>query len=177
MTAARQTLEGYVYELIDARSEADTPAETYRDLLGLFMEFSDEKGASLSRSELKDSALNLIIAGRSALVETTFIKIWRVSYEPNLFHDTQILLGFQYRDTTAQALSWTFFHLIKQPHLIAPLRLEIGDRLSEDELVNYDNYKQFVNVLAVFHEALRLHPSVPKVRKWPPLREEHLQAW
>lgn len=75
MTAARQTLEGYVYELIDARSEADTPAETYRDLLGLFMEFSDEKGASLSRSELKDSALNLIIAGRSALVETTFIKI------------------------------------------------------------------------------------------------------
>ncbi|EGG03077.1 cytochrome P450 monooxygenase [Melampsora larici-populina 98AG31] len=109
-------------------------AETPRDLLGLFMEFSDEKGVSLSRDELKDSALNLIIAGR---------------------------------DTTAQALSWTFFHLTKRPELLVPIREEIARLIPNDDvMVDYDSYKQFTNVLAVFYEALRLHPSVPKNAKF-----------
>ncbi|KAG0149237.1 hypothetical protein CROQUDRAFT_689445 [Cronartium quercuum f. sp. fusiforme G11] len=130
--AARQTLDQYVYDLIDDRSKADMRTKTSHDLLGLFMSFCDEKGAPLSRTELKDSALNLIIAGR---------------------------------DTTAQALSWTFFHLIKNPELLEPMREEIEGLLPTDEdLVDYNNYKQFKNVLAVFYEALRLHPSVPKVR-------------
>jgi fatty acid omega-hydroxylase len=65
MIAARQTLENYAYELIDSRAaNPNKDTEVYQDLLGLFMSFTDEKGLSLSRSELKDSALNLIIAGR-----------------------------------------------------------------------------------------------------------------
>lgn len=130
MTASRKTLDTYIYDLIDARLTPETRAETSRDLLGLFMEFSDEKGASLSRDDLKDSALNLIIAGR---------------------------------DTTAQALSWTFFHLTKRHELLVPIREEIARLIPNDDvLVDYDSYKQFTNVLAVFYEALRLHPSVPK---------------
>jgi hypothetical protein len=51
------------------------------------------------------------------------------------------------------------------------MRAEIDQLMtSNDELVDYLNYKQFTYNLAVFYEALRLHPSVPKVSvKW-----EHL---
>ncbi|KNZ55026.1 hypothetical protein VP01_278g6 [Puccinia sorghi] len=131
MVAARRTLENYAYELIDSReANPNKKTEVYHDLLGLFMSFTDEKGVSMSRSELKDSALNLIIAGR---------------------------------DTTAQALSWTFFHLIRNPEVVAKMRVEIDQLMaSNDELVDYTNYKQFTYNLAVFYEALRLHPSVPK---------------
>lgn len=65
------------------------------------------------------------------------------------------------RDTTAQALSWTFFHLITNPSLVTPLRAE----LKTDDLkngVDYDSYKLMTKHTAVFHETLRLHPSVPK---------------
>ncbi|GAA5895285.1 uncharacterized protein JCM6883_001461 [Sporobolomyces salmoneus] len=62
------------------------------------------------------------------------------------------------RDTTAQALSWTFFRLILHPELIKPLREEI-DQLGH---IDYDSYKSLVQTLAAFNEGLRLHPSVPK---------------
>ncbi|PLW13872.1 hypothetical protein PCASD_19707 [Puccinia coronata f. sp. avenae] len=135
MVAARRTLENYAYELIDSRAaNPNKETEVYQDLLGLFMSFTDEKGVSMSRSELKDSALNLIIAGR---------------------------------DTTAQALSWTFFHLIQNPEVVAKMRVEIEQlTASNEELVDYSNYKQFTYNLAVFYEALRLHPSVPKNAKF-----------
>ena len=68
------------------------------------------------------------------------------------------------RDTTAQALSWTFFYLIRNPDVVEKMRVEIEQLMaSNDELVDYSNYKQFTYNLAVFYEALRLHPSVPKV--------------
>lgn len=135
MVAARQTLENYAYQLIDSRTAStNKEKETYQDLLGLFMGYTDEKGVRMSRSELKDSALNLIIAGR---------------------------------DTTAQALSWTFFHLVRNQDVVSNMRAEIDQKLTAgDELVDYSNYKQFTYALAVFYEALRLHPSVPKNAKF-----------
>ncbi|KAH9824354.1 cytochrome P450 [Melampsora americana] len=131
MKAARQVIDDYAYNLIDARLNSGAQLESPQDLLALFMQSNDEKGFSLSRSELKDSAINFIIAGR---------------------------------DTTAQALSWTLFHLIQRPALVAAIRAEIEEILPEDDaLVDYENYKRFINVLSAFYEGLRLHPSVPKV--------------
>lgn len=71
------------------------------------------------------------------------------------------------RDTTAQALSWAFFHLIMNPRIIARVREEIStmDRGAKSGIVTYDNYRQFVWTHAVLCEALRLHPSVPKNMK------------
>ncbi|GAA5997838.1 hypothetical protein JCM5350_002745 [Sporobolomyces pararoseus] len=63
------------------------------------------------------------------------------------------------RDTTAQALSWTFFRLILHPEeLVTPIRKEV-DELGQ---VDYDSYKNCVQTLAALQEGLRLHPSVPK---------------
>ncbi|KAI8830266.1 cytochrome P450 [Chytriomyces cf. hyalinus JEL632] len=65
------------------------------------------------------------------------------------------------RDTTAQALSWTFFLLHKNPTALAALESEIaavlqGNSPSYDQIKNDMPYAN-----AVFHEALRLYPSVP----------------
>lgn len=79
----------------------------------------------LSPTRVRDSVLNLIIAGR---------------------------------DTTGQALAWTFFRLMAQPELFDPIREEADAY----PVVDYDNYKNMTQTLAVFHEGLRLHPSVPK---------------
>jgi cytochrome P450 len=63
------------------------------------------------------------------------------------------------RDTTAQALSWTFFRLILHPEeLITPIRKEVD----ETGQVDYDSYKTLTTTLSTLHEGLRLHPSVPK---------------
>ena len=64
------------------------------------------------------------------------------------------------RDTTAQALSWTFYHLLTNPELMAPIRKEADETPS----IDYDSYRTMKETLATFHEGLRLHPSVPKVR-------------
>lgn len=62
------------------------------------------------------------------------------------------------RDTTAQALSWTFFHLLRNPHLFKPAR----DEIDNFGAVDYDSFRSLVQTNAIFLEGLRLHPSVPK---------------
>ncbi|TNY20945.1 putative cytochrome P450 monooxygenase [Rhodotorula diobovata] len=62
------------------------------------------------------------------------------------------------RDTTAQALSWTFFHLLREPKHVASLRNEV-DSLGS---VDFETFKNLRTTTAVFQEGLRLHPSVPK---------------
>lgn len=73
------------------------------------------------------------------------------------------------RDTTAQALSWTFFHLLKHPELIEPMRTEV----TELGVIDYDSYKILHQTNAVFSEGLRLHPSVPK-NGWTALKDDVL---
>ena len=52
------------------------------------------------------------------------------------------------RDTTAQALSWIFFHLLTNPEHVGPLRKEIDTV----ETVDYDSYKEMSQCIAAFHE-------------------------
>jgi cytochrome P450 len=73
------------------------------------------------------------------------------------------------RDTTAQALSWTIFHLLSKPELIEPMRTEV----EELGVINYDSYKSLHQTNAVFSEGLRLHPSVPKAA-WQALGDDVL---
>ena len=69
------------------------------------------------------------------------------------------------RDTTAQALSWTFYYLALNPSKLDILVKEIDETLGEAEKPTYDQIKNMKYANAVFHEALRLSPSVPKNMK------------
>lgn len=143
MKESCQILNEYTYSLIDDRishlsnknvDKADD--ESGQSLLDLFIKARDQRGGNLGRIELRDSMINLIIAGR---------------------------------DTTAQALSWAFFHLLMNRHLISKIRDETIEILGDDDPnqggVSYENYKEFIWAYAVVLETLRLHPSVPKNMK------------
>ncbi|KAI9265176.1 cytochrome P450 [Phascolomyces articulosus] len=70
------------------------------------------------------------------------------------------------RDTTAQALSWTFYNLMLHPRIEAKLLDEIkehipGDVQSLDAPEVYEIIKKMTYAHAVFYEVLRLYPSVP----------------
>ncbi|MBW0526103.1 hypothetical protein O181_065818 [Austropuccinia psidii MF-1] len=148
MNSACNVLNDFSYSLIDERQalaeneRSDENLAFQRDLLGLFMAARDERGGGLSRTELRDASLNLIVAGR---------------------------------DTTAQALSWAFYHLLMNPEIISRIREEANDILSDapDDQVTYDNYKSFAWSQASILEALRLHPSVPKNLKFA-LRDDKI---
>lgn len=141
MRKAIKTLDEFSYGIIDAREKsglgnitADQKKEDL-DLLSLYMALRDENGQPLTRKQLRDAVLNLIIAGR---------------------------------DTTAQALSWTFFHLITEGEkILNPVRKE----LAEAGAVDWDTWRTLPQTNAVFMEGLRLHPSVPK-NVWTVLEDD-----
>ncbi|RKO93429.1 cytochrome P450 [Blyttiomyces helicus] len=66
------------------------------------------------------------------------------------------------RDTTAQALSWTFYMLAQNPEAEAKLVNEIMETLGDNKTPTYEQIRTMRYANAVFHETLRLWPSVPK---------------
>ncbi|ORY91408.1 cytochrome P450 [Syncephalastrum racemosum] len=69
------------------------------------------------------------------------------------------------RDTTAQALSWTFYMLMLHPRVEAKLFKEvqenITDDIEKDSPAMYEVIRKMIYAHAVFFEVLRLYPSVP----------------
>ncbi|KAI8047135.1 cytochrome P450 [Gilbertella persicaria] len=73
------------------------------------------------------------------------------------------------RDTTAQALSWTFYMLLCHPRIEEKLLQEIStvpDQVMHDSPALYSVVKDLKYAHAVFYEVLRLYPSVPLNQKY-----------
>ncbi|KAL9558727.1 hypothetical protein MBANPS3_000774 [Mucor bainieri] len=74
------------------------------------------------------------------------------------------------RDTTAQALSWTFYMLLLHPRVESKLLKEvlenITDDVADDPAALYEAIKNMTYAHAVFYEVLRLYPSVPNNQKY-----------
>lgn len=64
------------------------------------------------------------------------------------------------RDTTAQALAWTFYYLCEHPEVEAKAREEIKDVCGVHG-ASYEDLQRLPYLQAVLQEALRLRPSVP----------------
>jgi len=64
------------------------------------------------------------------------------------------------RDTTAQGLAWTWYHLANHPEVEAKVRKEIADVCRGCE-VRYEDLRSFPYMTAVINESMRLSPSVP----------------
>jgi len=135
--SACRTLDEYTSSLIDERlaslhGHAEVHNQTPTDLLSSFLKTHRQMGADLGHEELKETFLNLIIAGR---------------------------------DSTAEALTWAFYHLLMNQDLVAKIREEASAITGKDRAgrVTYENNKEFKWAHAVIREALRLHPSIPKM--------------
>lgn len=71
------------------------------------------------------------------------------------------------RDTTACALSWGFYELMRSPHAIRKIIEEVERICGKDEKdYSYDTICQLQYTHAVAMEVLRLHPSVPNDHKY-----------
>jgi len=62
-------------------------------------------------------------------------------------------------ETTASVLTWTFFMLATQPHVVARLRAEI-EAVTEGGPIGFEHTRRLVFVRNVFREALRLYPPI-----------------
>ncbi|KAI9318806.1 cytochrome P450 [Dichotomocladium elegans] len=74
------------------------------------------------------------------------------------------------RDTTAQALSWTFYMLMCHPRiehkLLHEINSHIDDSVLHDSPALFERIKNMKYAHAVFYEVLRLYPSVPLNQKF-----------
>ncbi|PWN40330.1 cytochrome P450 [Ceraceosorus guamensis] len=69
------------------------------------------------------------------------------------------------RDTTAQSLSWLFYELMAHPEHVPKIRKEIAEKFGEPEggvRLDYESFRELPYTVACLHEAIRLHPAVPK---------------
>lgn len=68
------------------------------------------------------------------------------------------------RDTTAQSMTWTIYHLIRNPQALNRLRLSLSAYSPRDENLSFKGLKdnqQAPYFSAVFAESLRLSPPIP----------------
>ena len=63
------------------------------------------------------------------------------------------------RDTTASTLSWVFYELARNPHVVAKLREEIINQVGLDRPPTYENLKNMKYLQNMMSETLRIYPS------------------
>ncbi|KAK4050286.1 hypothetical protein OIV83_003607 [Microbotryomycetes sp. JL201] len=140
MKAAQKVLDDFCYKVIDQRSSKGLGNET-KDTL----------------KEDKSGTLDLL---------SIYMSLNAQDGKPlnrKQLRDALLNLIIAGRDTTAQALSWTFYFLLKQKHdrgedWITKVRQE----LDSSGLVDYDSFRSLPVTNAVFNAALLRQPSVPK---------------
>ncbi|SGZ20464.1 BQ5605_C021g09279 [Microbotryum silenes-dioicae] len=82
-------LDEFCYNLIDERTRAgrntftsEKKHDSQTDLLSLYMNIRDEQGKPMSRKQLRDAVLNLIIAGRDTTAQATSWTMIRLLRDP-----------------------------------------------------------------------------------------------
>lgn len=96
---------------------------------------------------------------KGALSGTLIYSLLDAIPDPQLVADAALNYLSAGRDTTAQALTWTFYLLQRHPDVLAKLRSEIQNRGVGSE--EGTNATALPYTTAVFYEALRLYPPVP----------------
>ncbi|CBX95930.1 similar to cytochrome P450 alkane hydroxylase [Plenodomus lingam JN3] len=79
----------------------------------------------------------------------------------SILRDQLVSILLAGRDTTACTLTWTIYHLSKDPAILAKLRQEIIDTVGLTEKPTYENLKNMKYLQHILNETLRLYPVVP----------------
>ncbi|PWN48522.1 putative P450 oxidoreductase, partial [Violaceomyces palustris] len=136
MTASRKIIDKFTDEIVTTRREqvkrGETRPNARKDLLDLFMAHRLSDGSMLSNKQLKDTILNLLIAGRDTTAEALSWMTWHMLSSPEVYQNVQ--------------------------QEIDSMSSEQGGSLE----IDYDSFDKHVAKLSTFYETLRLHPSIPK---------------
>ncbi|CDS01516.1 hypothetical protein, partial [Sporisorium scitamineum] len=98
------------------------------------MAYRSSDGQGLSNQQLKDTILNLMIAGRDTTAEALSWMSWHMLTKPDVYSSIREEI-----DASLHA-----------------------DGQQEGLEIDYDVFEQHTAKLTTFHETLRLHPSIPK---------------
>ncbi|KAI4267478.1 MAG: hypothetical protein LQ337_008330 [Flavoplaca oasis] len=78
-----------------------------------------------------------------------------------LVRDQLINILLAGRDTTACLLSWTFFLLVRHPHVLSRLQDEITSTVGADADISRAHIQKMVFLRCILNETLRLYPPIP----------------
>ncbi|KAG2226361.1 hypothetical protein INT45_000529 [Circinella minor] len=131
-----KVINEFAYSLIDERSEQLKQGHEYNDLLSRFMNALNEDGQPLNKSELRDTVLNFIIAGRDTTAQTL-----------------------------SWGLYYLLMHPRVEEKLVAEVEEYVTEEIENDPAKFYETIKKMVYAHAVFYETLRLEPVVPSNAK------------
>ena len=102
-------MDQYIHRQIDDRQGRINDGHVdENDLLSLYMNVTDERGSPLSRKQVRDAVINLLLAGRYVQTSSTLLsERWGGAAR---FSRRGMLKRVSFHsDSTAQALSWTFY--------------------------------------------------------------------
>ncbi|KAI9253973.1 cytochrome P450 [Phascolomyces articulosus] len=129
-------IDDFAFLLVKERREQLKQGHEYSDLLSRFMNARNEKGQPLNDSELRDTVLNFIIAGRDTTAQTLSWGLYYLLTHPRV-----------------------------EAKLVEEVKQYITDEVENDPTQFYETIKKMVYAHAVFYETLRLEPVVPSNAK------------
>ncbi|KAJ5678691.1 n-alkane-inducible cytochrome p450 protein [Penicillium macrosclerotiorum] len=88
------------------------------------------------------------------------IDLWREMQDFDLVRDQLLHILVAGRDSTASLLSWTFFHLVRNPDVLERLRKEISS-VPTDSPLTRDQIQRLSFLRCCLNETLRLYPTLP----------------
>ncbi|KAK0646880.1 n-alkane-inducible cytochrome P450 [Cercophora newfieldiana] len=88
------------------------------------------------------------------------IDLWKEMRDADLVRDQLLHILIAGRDSTAALLSWTFFHLIRNPDVLARLRQEVLARVPDDIDISRDQIQGLPFLRCCLNETLRLYPQL-----------------
>ncbi|KAI1376215.1 n-alkane-inducible cytochrome P450 [Hypoxylon crocopeplum] len=90
------------------------------------------------------------------------IDLWLNTRDREAVRDQLLHVLIAGRDTTACLLSWTLFHLVRNPHLLDRLKVEIAQVIPPDvSEITRQHIQQLSFLRCCINETLRLYPQLP----------------
>ncbi|KAK0630687.1 cytochrome P450 [Bombardia bombarda] len=87
------------------------------------------------------------------------IDLWREMGNEELVRDQLLHILIAGRDTTAALLSWTFFHLLRNPDILSKLRQEVAAVPTDTEVAR-EHIQKLPFLRCCLNETLRLYPQL-----------------
>lgn len=90
------------------------------------------------------------------------VDLWKGMQNREMVRDQLLHVLIAGRDTTACLLSWTFFHLVRNPHLIERLKQDIAAVIpANGQNITRPQIQQLPFLRCCLNETLRLYPQLP----------------
>jgi cytochrome P450 len=148
---ARETLDRLVYSLIKERRKGfESKIKSYDDLLTRLLQAQDATGSAPTSNNNKSTGTTFSSAGMS----------------DKQVRDEVMTIFIAGHETTANALTWTFYLLSQNPDIEKKLLDELGSVIGNDIAPTTDDLPKLKFAEKVIRESMRLYPPVWSIGRY-----------